>query len=637
MIESPTGSGKSLALINAARRWLLANPTSKVYYCSRRHQPFDQIANTIRQVDDKIRRVRLMGKDKLFPYKNPTGPRNTSHVFGDMSGPANGTPGKSSPQLPRGVLARSGTPFPPGARLPSLRAPRDLTLSGGAQKRTFAPNVSAPRRAPTKDNDSGPSVAEGGRPGRGGHRGGRGGERGRNRGRGKAQLIQTQGSTFRRTGLGKQHGGQDDIVRVSRARHSVASSDSSSAPERPKYIPSHTLTAKEKQEDDKRLALLLRSDFIDDGDQEASRLHPVTLPLACVKKEEEEDTKPVVVKKEKMDPDEEGAVATASPAIKVEPQAALARAPMAELCLDPNMPEVGQLLFFQFPDTLPGLVPEQQAPPKGKPGQGTNPAAPPPKAEPEQKEPGKRLTLADFPEGYVGKLQVLRSGRSRLLLGSVALTLERGTLVSFHQDLASLKATPEEGGGHLTILGQVPHKLICLPDVQALLGAYRQTWLLRNGGAQLGTRRRQCVCRGYDVTPLESADRQGGRGGGGSGAPAVRCVTSLLLAHAQHGARLIICTYFDHFFTTTAPMEKLSEQGVLAAGTLRTNRKDVPSEYCSQDETTYIKFRLSLGRQLIDGTTSRSIQSGSSHKGKNGKSSCRKMTGFLEEIKLVGQ
>ncbi|CAN7946787.1 unnamed protein product, partial [Ixodes pacificus] len=68
----------------------------------------------------------------------------------------------------------------------------------------------------------------------------------------------------------------------------------------------------------------------------------------------------------------------------------------------------------------------------------------------------------------------------------------------------------------------------------------RQTWLLRNGGAQLGTRRRQCVCRGYDVTPLECADRRGAHGGGGSGAPAVRRVTSLLLAHAQHGARLIM-------------------------------------------------------------------------------------------------
>ncbi|KAG0425178.1 hypothetical protein HPB47_027644 [Ixodes persulcatus] len=44
----------------------------------------------------------------------------------------------------------------------------------------------------------------------------------------------------------------------------------------------------------------------------------------------------------------------------------------------------------------------------------------------------------------------------------------------------------------------------------------RQTRLLRNGGAQLGTRWRQCVCRGYDVTPLERADRRGAHGGGGA-------------------------------------------------------------------------------------------------------------------------
>lgn len=77
MIESPTGSGKSLAPINTARRWLLANPTSKVYYCSRTHQQLDQIPNTVRQVDDKIRTVRLMGNCLC---KNPTGPGNMPRV-----------------------------------------------------------------------------------------------------------------------------------------------------------------------------------------------------------------------------------------------------------------------------------------------------------------------------------------------------------------------------------------------------------------------------------------------------------------------------------------------------------------------------------------------------------------------------
>ncbi|KAM7302649.1 hypothetical protein ISCGN_018157 [Ixodes scapularis] len=50
-----------------------------------------------------------------------------------------------------------------------------------------------------------------------------------------------------------------------------------------------------------------------------------------------------------------------------------------------------------------------------------------------------------------------------------------------------------------------------------------------------------CLCRGYDVTPLECEDRRGARDGGGassgagSGTLAVRRVTSLLLALAQAG------------------------------------------------------------------------------------------------------
>ncbi|KAG0411872.1 hypothetical protein HPB47_011010, partial [Ixodes persulcatus] len=59
----------------------------------------------------------------------------------------------------------------------------------------------------------------------------------------------------------------------------------------------------------------------------------------------------------------------------------------------------------------------------------------------------------------------------------------------------------------------------------------RQTWLLRNGGTQLGTRQRQCVCRGYDVSNVKTGEACGG----GSGTPAVRRVTSLLLALAQTG------------------------------------------------------------------------------------------------------
>ncbi|CAN7951464.1 unnamed protein product, partial [Ixodes pacificus] len=73
MIESPTGSGKSLALINAASQWITLHPTSKVYYCSRTHQQLEQITNTIREVDPNIRTVRLVGKEKLCLYNTPAG------------------------------------------------------------------------------------------------------------------------------------------------------------------------------------------------------------------------------------------------------------------------------------------------------------------------------------------------------------------------------------------------------------------------------------------------------------------------------------------------------------------------------------------------------------------------------------
>lgn len=47
-----------------------------------------------------------------------------------------------------------------------------------------------------------------------------------------------------------------------------------------------------------------------------------------------------------------------------------------------------------------------------------------------------------------------------------------------------------------------------------------------------------------------------------------------LAENIQHGAQL----YFDNYFTTTRLMKNLTEKGVLAAGTLRSNRKDLPPE-----------------------------------------------------------
>uniref|UniRef100_A0A0K8RGT5 Putative helicase of the dead superfamily n=1 Tax=Ixodes ricinus TaxID=34613 RepID=A0A0K8RGT5_IXORI len=80
LIESPTGSGKSLALINAARSWISKNRSNVVYYCSRTHQQLEQITQTVREVDSTINTSRLMGKEKLCLYANPRGNGNMACV-----------------------------------------------------------------------------------------------------------------------------------------------------------------------------------------------------------------------------------------------------------------------------------------------------------------------------------------------------------------------------------------------------------------------------------------------------------------------------------------------------------------------------------------------------------------------------
>ncbi|XP_075556230.1 RNA polymerase III subunit C53 isoform X2 [Dermacentor variabilis] len=376
-----------------------------------------------------------------------------------MSSTPNGSPSKAapSPPLPRGVLGRSGTPLLPGTRLPSLRGPRDLTLSGSpGQKRTFAPKVDAPRKATSGRDDEGFGRGKGYEGSRGSfNHGGRGSRRGRgghhpDRG---ARFIQTQGATF------------SQGVESTKTSAPVKWNKCESTPvERPKYHgpSSSNQTAEEKIQDEKKLELLLRSDFIDDGHVEMPRLYPTTLPLITLSVTASE-RKPLVkaeggpaIKQEPLD----------GPALdNVAPCTALNRPTLADLCMDPNLPEIGQLLFFQLPDTLPGL----QLPAEPSQKEAASSIV---KVEEQQSQNGQ-IKLRQFPEGYIGKLQVMKSGRVRLVLGTVALSVDTGTHLSFHQELISVRLS-EVGGADVSVLGHILNKLICLPDMEQLLAANSQ-------------------------------------------------------------------------------------------------------------------------------------------------------------------
>lgn len=382
-----------------------------------------------------------------------------------MSGtPNNPTRPNSSLKLPRGLLSLSGTPLPHGARLPSLGGPKDLTLPGSAPKarRTFAANVAAPRRAPTLKGADRPAKGRDDAAGKPHHQGGsrqpdQGHSSKRPPRRESPRFIQSEGAIFAHgvdgctkttVGFPSWNSGGFKSEHMGKLKlHNPPSTTTS-------------LMSEQKVEDQKKLDLLLRSDFIDDGPAEVSRLGPTTLPLPLPAVEQKPLVKleVPVIKQEPM----EGLVVD-----KEMPSAALRRLAPADLFTDPNLPDRGQLLFFQLPDSLPGLnTPYEQPGREGVPRQDPSLG----KTGEEHDTLHGQIKLQHFPEAYVGKLQVLKSGRVRLLLGAVALTVDLGTQTSFRQDLVSLRQ-PEVGGTNAYNLGPVKHKLICLPDMEHLLAA----------------------------------------------------------------------------------------------------------------------------------------------------------------------
>ena len=80
-----------------------------------------------------------------------------------------------------------------------------------------------------------------------------------------------------------------------------------------------------------------------------------------------------------------------------------------------------------MPDCLPGLQSDdKQNDPKSK-------HAPEPNADNETEKSSKFCTLNSLKEGMLGKLQILRSGKARLILGENDLLVDVGSNLSFRQ------------------------------------------------------------------------------------------------------------------------------------------------------------------------------------------------------------
>lgn len=364
--------------------------------------------------------------------------------------------------FPRGAIGKRGLPATRNARLPSIRNPRDLTLGGlslgVSPKRTFAPKIPVRREKPQDSSISSDKGKQKNADSPHDRRKGAMSDRGRGRGKNRPEYIQTDG-------IFSEGIGGAVVKRSSRSR----ASEFDDTPKIPRpMMPSIKKEIQDENSDKNVLDNLLRDDFIDDGsDDERDVQYPVCLPPSCslknkfsVKNETEEKNL-IHIKKEKVD------IKTEEPSppeyLDVKPNIVVKTEPSEarELFTSEGISEDKQLLFFQFPDVL-GVPPQPEdnrSQPKNSQDSSTSQEPVPPNSD--------GIRLADFPEGYIGKLQVLKSGKTRLVLGSLVLDVKMGAPFSTLQDLVSIRTGM--GDGDMTVLGHVHHKLVCMPDVENLM------------------------------------------------------------------------------------------------------------------------------------------------------------------------
>ncbi|XP_076247736.1 RNA polymerase III subunit C53 [Calliopsis andreniformis] len=351
-------------------------------------------------------------------------------------------------------------------RLTSFRLPRDLTLGGNIKtekpKKVYTPNLNAQRSKKKEDATQNEPVKS--TRGRDTNRGrGRGsGDRGRGRGKTPSNLIQSSGiwstginsTPGKRSSGGGGGGGYRDNERSSQA-----------ILEKPKLDLNRSIN---KAEEEEKLKLLLRDDFIDDEESLDLDNGPVILPMikeaklykeepkVKVEEEEEVDRKPIILENGEVLPPKK------EPKVKVPKCDAEMK---EELDSIPHITEnkTNSYILIQFPDCLPGFVgsAEDTRPSRSNASSYDK--------ENENNSQSELCTLNSLKPGILGKLQIFKSGKARLLLGENNLLVDVGSHLSFRQDLIAAKLDTEKLTGDLINLGPISSTLICSPDWESML------------------------------------------------------------------------------------------------------------------------------------------------------------------------
>ncbi|XP_060950911.1 DNA-directed RNA polymerase III subunit RPC4 isoform X3 [Limanda limanda] len=375
---------------------------------------------------------------------------------------ATSSPGSSGLSSRGGLSLPAGrglsvTAMNPPGRLTSLRT-RDLTLGGAFKKpkKTFEPNVHAVRKSKDELKEKINVVPKKERKERNERKGVR-----ENRGkrRERPQTIQSH-SIFDQ--------GFADTVCKTGWRGATALLDSTTSPV-------CKLVKKEKkpseEEEDEILSKLQRDDFIDDPDlRNDANLKPIQLPLyesssfntTCPEN-------PPLYKHPVCGT--EGRVSHSRTEMPKQEQPSL-----VELLQDLRLSGKEEFFFMQLPDCMPGHASEQKAAPpvrptaekgarkEGRPVVYERPTHPQAQALRKDGCP----VLSQLPEGFLGKLQIRKSGKVELKMGDIVMDVSEGAAFSFLQQLVSVHLSDGKTGD-MMVLGNVHQKLVLSPDFHNLL------------------------------------------------------------------------------------------------------------------------------------------------------------------------
>lgn len=387
------------------------------------------------------------------------------------------------------------------SRLPSFKGQRDLTLGGTApraasatqsisgaaateNKKKFVPNlkvqrrkeemkqevreertIDIPRKGHVRDKQGGKanssSSSSGGMA---------------TKSRPKPELIQTMAGSVFSEGIS----GEGIRRKVGGGFGGGSGGGRDNEPLRRPIVSKESKGSVDKEAEEKRLKALLRDDFISDLSSEGLYV-PVQLPMIDTGKlflaeekdkigQDDEDVIKTTKRANRIldsDDDEDDPPVPASHSATVEAQKEIsmkAKTSGKSAAEDVDLTfqdlvrqQRGDLIFIQLPDHLPGIA----MPVKKEPGTDDDDNG--------NGEGGSLCHLKNLPEGYLGKIQVRRSGKTQLKIGDALLDIDLGTQVGFLQDLVSVDtgggaAASHPEVGDMTVLGRVRHRMVITPD-----------------------------------------------------------------------------------------------------------------------------------------------------------------------------